>query len=199
MGKPLGSAGQTRLRVLQQAASLGLSLFPASTQIALWEYSDKMTGPAPYRVLVPMGPLPAQLGLITRRQQLQQITDTLTPRPGAPAALHSSIWAAFQWMTGHYQAGHVNAVVVFGSGTETARDDMPLHALLTALRAAYNPRRPIEIITVSAGSSGDTNGLRQITAISHGAAYTVAKPADIAHVFFDAVARRICNPDCPVG
>lgn len=199
MGQPLGTAGQTRLQVLQQAASLGLSLFPASTEIALWEYSYRMTGSAPYRVLVPMGPLPTQLGLITRRQQLQQITNTITPLPGAPAALYSSILAAFQWMTAHYQPGHVNAVVVLGSGTETAPGDMPLSTLLASLRKAYNPRRPIEIIMVSAGSGANLAALQQITAISHGASYTVAQPSDIAHVFFDAFARRICSPNCPAG
>jgi Ca-activated chloride channel homolog len=196
MTQPLVPGGQTRLEVLQEAARLGLSLFPDSTEMAAWEYNDRLEGSRPYRVLVGMGPLPQQAGLITRRQQLQQLTRTLTAQPGTSAAMYSSILAAFRWMTAHYQAGHVNALIVLGSGTETAPHDISLGRLLASLRRAYDPRRPVEIITVSAGSDANEAALRQVTAISHGKAYSVVLPSDIAHVFFDALARRICVPNC---
>jgi Bacterial extracellular solute-binding protein len=197
MRQPLGSAGQTRLEVLQAAARLGLSLFPDSTEMGDWIYSYRMDGRLPYQVMVPVGPLPAQLGLITRRQQLEQISATIFPRPGAAADEYGSILAAFNWMTAHYESGHVNAVIVLGSGTQTAPHGMSLSQTLGKLRKAYDPRRPVEIITVTAGNDGDMAALQKITAITHGAAYTVAQPSDIAHVFFDAIARRICVPNCP--
>lgn len=196
VAQPLVPGGDTRLHVLQQAASLGLSLFPDSTEMAAWEYSYRMSGSLPYRVLVPMGPLPQQLGLLTRRQQLQQYTRGLTARLGTPAAMYSAILDAFDWMTAHYQPGHVNAMIVLGSGTESAPDDISLQALLASLRRAYDPQRPVEIIMVSAGTDADQAALKEITAISHGQAYVVEQPSDIAHVFFDAVARRICIPNC---
>ncbi len=199
MAQPLGAAGETRLDILQQAASLGLQLFPDSTQMGLWQYSYRMTGSLPYRVMVPLGALPVQLGLITRRQQLHQITTTIRPRPGAPAAMYETILAAFRWMTATYQPGHVNAIIVLGSGTNTAPGSMSLSHLLASLRTDYDPQRPVEIITVSAGTDADLTALQQITAISHGASYTVERPSDMAHVFFDAVARRICTPNCSSG
>ncbi|MGE5291511.1 MAG: substrate-binding and VWA domain-containing protein [Micromonosporaceae bacterium] len=199
MGQPLGTAGQTRLGVLQQAARLGLSLFPDSTEMGVWVYSYRMDGALPYQVMVPVGPLPAQLGLITRRQQLEQFTSTILPRPKALADEYGSILAAFRWMTAHYQPGHVNAVIVLGSGTQTAPHTMSLSEMLSTLRKDYDPRRPVEIITVTAGNQGDMTALQEITAISHGASYTVAQPSDIAQVFFDAIARRICVPNCPTG
>jgi Bacterial extracellular solute-binding protein len=195
MGKELGSSGQTRLGILQAAAGVGLALFPDSTQMGVWEYSYRMNGALPYRVLVPVGPLPVQLGLISRRQQLQEITTTLAPRPGAPAAMYESLLAAFRWMTANYQPGHVNVVIVLGSGTNTA-GGMTLSQLLVRLRSAYDPRRPVEIIAVSAGTDADMTALQEITAISHGAAYSVEQPSDMARVFFDALARRICTPNC---
>ncbi len=198
MGKQLGTSGQTRLQILQAAASVGLALFPDSTQMGAWEYSYRRSGALPYRVLVPLGPLPAQLGLITRRQQLQEITTTLQPQPGAPAALYESLLAAFRWMTANYQPGHVNALIVLGSGTNTA-GSMQLSQLLASLRRDYDPRRPVEIITVSAGTDADMTALQEITAISHGASYSVQQPSDMAHVFFDALARRICTPNCAGG
>ncbi len=196
MTVPLVPGGGTRLQVLEQAASLGLSLFPDSTEMGTWEYNYRLNGSLPYRVLVPMGPLPQQLGLITRRQQLQQYTRTITAKPGAPAAMYSSLLAAFRWMTAHYKAGHVNALILLGSGTQTAPHDMSLGMLLSSLRQDYDPRRPVEIIAVSAGSDANEVALRQVTAITHGQSYTVERPSDIAHVFFDALARRICVPNC---
>jgi len=199
MTQPLVPGGQTRLQVLQQAASLGLSLFPDSTEMAAWEYSNRLRGTLPYRVLVPMGALPQQLGLITRRQQLQEYTRTLTAQPGAAAALYSTILAGFRWMTSHYKPGHVNAEIVLGSGTDTARHEMSAAKMLASLRKDYNPQRPVEIITVTAGTQGDEATLREATAITHGQAYVVEQPSDIAHVFFDALARRICTPNCAGG
>jgi extracellular solute-binding protein len=196
MAQPLGSAAQDRLQVLQQAASVGLALFPDSTQMGVWEYSYRMNGALPYREMVPVGPLPAQLGLISRRQQLLEITSTLTPHPGVPAAFYQTLLAGFRWMTDHYQPGHVNVEIVLGSGTNTAPGSMTLTQLLAALRKAYNPQRPVEIITVSAGTDADVTAMREITAIAHGSSYTVEQPSDMAHVFFDALARRLCNPNC---
>ena len=49
--------------------------------------------------MVPLGPLTPQLGLLTRRELLQQITTTIQPRQGAEAAMYVSIFAAFREMT----------------------------------------------------------------------------------------------------
>ncbi len=194
---PLAPGAPTRLQVLSQAASLGLSLFPDSADMGIWEYSSHMDGSLPYRELVPMGPLPAKLGLLTRRQQLQQIADTVQPKAGAGAAMYVSILAAFREMTALYQPGHVNALIVLGSGTDTDRGDISLGQLVTTLRKEYDPQRPVEIIAVTGGTDGELAALQQITAITHGASYTVAQPSDMSRVFFDAIARNICVPNCP--
>jgi hypothetical protein len=196
---PRAPGAPTRLQVLRQAASLGLSLFPDSTEMGIWEYSSHMNGSLPYREMVPMGPLPAQLGLLSRRQQLQQIANTVQPKAGAGAAMYVSILAAFREMTALYEPGRVNALILLGSGTDTDQRDISLGQLLTSLRAGYNPQRPVEIIAVTAGTDGELAALRQIAAITHGAFYTVAQPSDIASVFFDAIARRICHPNCLGG
>lgn len=193
---PLGSSGETEMSVLQKADSLGLGLFPDSTVMGAWDYSDRMDGSKPYQVMVPVGPLPQQLGLINRRQQLQQLTKTIAPSPGVPAAMYSTLMAAFKWMTANYVPDHVNAVVLIGSGTETASDDISLSTLLNYLRKAYDPQRPVEIIAVSAGLDADLPALNRITAITNGASFAVQQPSDIDKVFFDSVGRRICQPNC---
>ena len=67
MGAPSGVGGLTLEQALAQTANLGLTLFPDSAQIRLWEMADKVSGNLPYKQLVPVGPLPDKLGLISRR------------------------------------------------------------------------------------------------------------------------------------
>jgi hypothetical protein len=194
-----GPDGQTRADVVRNAAGLGLSLFPDTTEMAAWEYAYRLNGSLPYRELVSMGPLPQQLGLITRREQLLQFTKTTQPIPGAPAALYSAVLAGFRWLTAHYKAGHVNALIVLGSGAETAPHDISFSDLLASLHKEYDPQRPVEIIMVSVGGDENEAQLQQITAITHGQAYVVDQPSDILSVFYNAIARRICGQNCPVG
>ena len=76
-------AGPTQMQELVAAASEGLLLFPQSTVMGLWEFNNNLDGTKPYKVLVPVGPLNAELGLISRREQIQQLNQTFAPRPGA--------------------------------------------------------------------------------------------------------------------
>ena len=187
---------QTSMALLQKAASLGLGLFPDNTQMGAWEYADKLNGSQPYKVMVPMGGLTEQLGLINRRQQLQQLAQTIKPYYGSKAALYTSILAGFNWMKANYVPDRVNALIVLGSGTSNARDDISLSQLTAQLRKEYNPQRPIEVIAVSAGSTADTAALNEVASITKGASFLVNKPSDIDKVFLDSVGLRICKPNC---
>jgi Ca-activated chloride channel homolog len=187
---------QTAMQLLQKAASLGLGLFPDNTQMGAWEYADRMSGSNPYKVMVPMGGLTEQLGLINRRQQLQQLAQTIKPDNGSPAALYSSILSGFNWMTANYVPDRVNALIVLGSGASNAHDDISLSKLTAQLRKEYNPQRPVEVIAVSAGSTADTAAMNEIATITKGASFTVSKPSDIDKVFLDSVGLRICKPNC---
>src|SRR5581483_1432179 len=94
MATPSGVGSLTLEQAMAQTANLGLALFPDSAQIGLWEMADKVNGNLPYKQLVSVGPLPAKLGLISRRQQLVQIDASLRPLPHKPLALNQSILAA---------------------------------------------------------------------------------------------------------
>jgi Bacterial extracellular solute-binding protein len=187
---------QTAMQLLQKAASLGLGLFPDSTEMGAWEYADHLGGSVPYKVVVPMGSLTQQLGLINRRQQLQQLANTLKASAGSSAAMYSTILAGYRWMTANYAPGHVNALIILGSGTSNSPRDISLNQLTAQLRKAYNPQRPVEIIAVSAGSTANAAALNQIVSLTKGASFIVQKPSDIDKVFLDSVGLRICKPNC---
>ena len=98
IGAPSGVGSLTLEQALAQTANLGLTLFPDSAQIGLWEMADKVSGNLPYKQLVPVGPLPDKLGLISRRQQLVQIDSSLLPLANTPLALNQAILAAYKQM-----------------------------------------------------------------------------------------------------
>jgi Ca-activated chloride channel homolog len=193
MGTPSGLPGVTLEQELTQTAGLGLALFPDSTQMGLWEFADNLDGSLPYRQLVPVGPLPGELGLISRRQQIMQIDMSAQPRSDAPAALDETILAAYRQMVATYQPNYTNAVIVLTAGVDNAPGDIPPATLASKLRALYHPNRPVELIIVVLGSKANFAAMQQIAAAGGGAAYPVTDPTQVGKVFFAAVSRRICQ------
>lgn len=196
MGAPSGVGSLTLEQALAQTANLGLTLFPDSAQIGLWEMADKVSGNLPYKQLVPVGPLPDKLGLISRRQQLVQIDSSLLPLANTPLALNQAILAAYKQMVASYQPKFTNAVIVMTAGVGLAPGDLPTASLVSQLRQLYNSAKPVELIIVVLGTKANFTALQQIATAGGGAAYQVTSPDQIARVFFQAVSRRICQTGC---
>ena len=195
MAKPVTPGGPSLEQVLSQAASLGLAQFPDSTQLGDWAFASHLNGSLPYKELVSVGPLPAPLGLVSRRQQAASIAQQGQPVP-APAALYGTILAGFKQMTATYQPRYNNAVLVMTAGVDNAPGDISAAALVNQLRTLYNPRKRIEVIPIMFGSSGDFSALQQIANATGGQAFQITNPTQISSVFFLAIARRICSPNC---
>jgi hypothetical protein len=194
MAHPAGDGQHTVEQELTQTAELGLALFPDSTQMGEWQMGGTQNG-KPYQQLVPVGPLPADLGLITRRQQLQQIDETLHPGAG-PLALNNTILAAYKQMTASYKPDYANAVIVLTAGVDTAPGDMPTSALLAQLRKLFNPSRKVEVVVLQLGTAGNFSAMQQIAAATGGAAFEITKPAQVAKAFIQGFSRRLCDPHC---
>ena len=195
MGRPAGFGGLTLEQELSQTAGLGLSLFPDSTVLGLWQAGPRLPGGKPYQQLVPVAPLPAEVGLLSHRQLLQQALQRLSPRPGG-LALHDAILAAYRRMVASYHPGEINAVLVLTSGVDTDRHDLRLARLLGRIRALQSPRKRVEIVAIMFGRAGDYAALRQISEATGGSAYQITNPRQISKVFFKAVASRLCDPGC---
>jgi Bacterial extracellular solute-binding protein len=196
MATPVAADGTTLEKVLGQAAALGLSQFPNSTQMGIWTFASHLNGPLPYKELVSVGPLLGEFGLITRRQQIFQTDQTYTPVAGAPAALYGAILAGYKQMTNTYQPRYSNALLIMTAGIENAPGDISAAALISQLRKLYNPRRRVEIIALVLGGAGNLHALQQVTATTGGQAYEITSPSQVSSVFFNAIARRLCSPNC---
>ena len=183
-------------QALAQAAGPGLAQFPDSTQMGLWASPSHVNDGLPYQQLVPIGPLPGSLGLVTRRQQIERLTQGAQPIPGSQAPLYSAILAAYQQMLGTYQARYANTVVVLTAGVDAMPGDISANALLGDLHVLYDPRRPVEIVVVMFGKAGNLQALQQVAAATGGQATAIASPAQIGTALDGAVARQLCPPHC---
>jgi Bacterial extracellular solute-binding protein len=191
MATPVSPTGTTLEQVLIQAASLGLTHFPDSTQMGIWAFASHLDGSLAYKQLVPVGPLPAPLGLITRRQQITQATQQGKPVAGAPAALYSSILAAFKSLSAGYQPRYVNAVLVLTAGIDNDKGDMSAASLIRQLRALYNPNKRVEIVPLMFGTAGNFKALQQVAKVTGGVAFDITSPKQINGAFFSGIAQRL--------
>lgn len=196
MAGPSGIAGVSIGQELVQAAGLGLALFPDSTDLGVWQMPGSQHRGQAYQRLVPVGPLTGDLGLISRRTQLEQVIRALRPQQGGTLALHRAILAGYSQMVASYQPDYANAVLLLTSGVDSDPRDLPLRDLLTRLHRLASPARPVEIIAIMFGRGGDFSALRQIAAATGGSAHEITRPSQIGRVFFSAVASRLCATSC---
>jgi hypothetical protein len=192
MAAPSGLPGLSVEQELSQITKLGLALFPDSAEIGDWEFADNVADGLPYKQVLPVGPLTGEIGLVSRRQALQEFDLSVRPLPNAPAALDNTILAGYRSMVASYQPNHINAVIVLTAGVDNAPGDIPASTLISKLRALYNPNKPVELIIEQIGTKGNFPTIEHIAAAGGGAAYLVTQPTQTIKVFFEAVSRRIC-------
>jgi len=197
MATPVAPGGPAREQVLGRTSAAAMKRFPDSTQMGLWVFASHLSGALPYKQLVPMGPLPGQFGVITRRQAIQRLAATGTTVPHARAALFGTLLAAYKQMVAAYQPQHVNDIIVLTAGVENDPRDISAATLLRELRPMVSPRRPVEILMVVFGVPKDLGELQQITKLTNGRVWPITSAAQIPHVLYRVFGRRICQPHCP--
>ena len=197
MATPVAPHGPTLEQVLGRTSAAGMKRFPDSTQMGLWVFASHLSGALPYKQLVPMGPLPGQFGVVTRRQAIQHLAALGETAPKAPAALYGTLLAAYKQMVAGYQPQYVNDIIVLTAGVENDRSDISAAALLHNLHTLVNPRRPVEILMVVFGVPKDLGNLQQIAKATNGRVWPVTSAAQIPQIFYRAFGRRICQPHCP--
>jgi len=197
MATPVAPGGPTLEQVLGRTSAAGMQRFPDSTQMGLWVFASHLAGALPYHQLVPMGPLPGQFGLVTRRQAIQHLAAMGRAFPHAPAALYGTLLAAYKQMVASYQPQYVNDIIVLTAGVENAPGDISAATLLHNLQTLANPRRPVEILMVVFGMPKDLGDLQQIARATNGKVWPVTSAAQVPQIFYRAFGRRICQPHCP--
>lgn len=191
MAQQATPGGPTLEDELTQTADQGVLLFPDSTRMGLWEFASDLDGTKPYKELVPVGPMTAGVGLITRRQQIQQVNQTLRPKPGGLTSLNDTILAAYRYMISTYQPHIGNFVLVLTGGADNAPGDISAGKLLRRVRALSSPARRVAIIFLVFGKSSDFAAIQRIATATGGSAFAITDPAEINKVFFASLAHTI--------
>jgi hypothetical protein len=193
---PSDPTGPTYEDELNKTAALGLALFPDTANIGLWEFANNLPHGLPYKQLVPVGPLPENLGLISRRAQLMRINGTLSPTGGPQVALYGTILAAYKYMQKSYKPRFFNTVIVLASGLDNAPGDLTAHELVHRLRMLNNSSNKVAVIIISFSPSADFPTLKKIALATGGQAYRITDPSRVAQVFYQALAHRLCGLSC---
>ncbi len=196
MNRPLFPGSPSYEEETRLATILGLPLFPDTTNLGLWEFADHMTGSLPYKVVVPVGPLPGQMGLLTRRQQLERINANLQATNISASALYNTMLDGYEYMTRTYSPKFVNIEIVLSAGVDNANGDISAQELLKKITKLYNPLRQVSIVMVFFGKPPNLSILQQIGTLTGGHAYTISSPSDVLQVFYEATASRLCAPNC---
>ncbi len=193
---PANPTGPTLETELNQTASLGLALFPDTANIGLWVFSDNLWHGKPYKQLVSVGPLPQNVGLISRRTELQRINPTITPNGGPQVALYTTILDAYKYMQRTYEPKFYNAVIVLASGLDNAPGDLTAQQLLKQLATLSMSPHKVAVIIIAFNTSADFPMLKRIALTTGGQAYEITDPTQVAQVFYQALAHRLCFHGC---
>jgi Ca-activated chloride channel homolog len=191
-----GSRDRTRLDLALGATAAGLALYPDTTEVGLWSFSEELTTTGDHQELVPIGPLTAAAP--SGRYALAQAVNHLRAVPDGGTALYDTTLAAVRAVREGWDADRVNAVVVLTDGEDTDDSGIGLDALLVTLRAE-GADRPVPVITIAYGDAAGADALAAISAATGGTSYRTSDPERIRDLYLDAVAQRVCRPQCPAS
>jgi Ca-activated chloride channel family protein len=184
-------------RMLARGAGDGLALFPDSTQMGLWTFPSHIVDSLSYQQLVAIGPIADPVGPSSRRQQIERLAQSrLLPVPGTQGALYSAILNAYQLMLATYQPHRINVVLVLTAGVDRDRSDISATTLVRDLQVLHDPGRPVRIVVIMLGRTGDLRALRRIAATTNGQAVAIRRYSQLGRVIFQTVTRALCQPSC---
>ncbi|MFL6161453.1 MAG: VWA domain-containing protein [Jatrophihabitantaceae bacterium] len=190
MADPAGN-GQSKVAVAAVATQRAVAFFPDSSALGLWVFSTDQGASTPWSQLVPLGPLSAQLGNVSRRQALLAAAASMPARVHGGTALYDTTLAAYRQVQANFDPSKVNSVVLMTDGkNEDTNSTRTLNQLLGELKVTADPKRPVRVITIGIGSGTDVNALGKIATATGGKFYLVQDPSDISGVFLDAIAQR---------
>ncbi|ASU57233.1 substrate-binding domain-containing protein [Nocardiopsis dassonvillei] len=190
--------GPTRMEVAQQAALMGLSLFPDETDMGLWLMSDEnASGRVEAADMHPLGGT-EQGDTATRRRELIGVAEEIAVRGGG-SRLYDNILAAYDRVQEDYDEDKINSVILLTAGQDEGSSDITHADLVAALQDRFDPERPVSMFIIAFGSREQQvaeEELRQIAAATSGSLFVTDDPDEIGDIFLSSISRRLCVPDC---
>ncbi|OIJ24803.1 VWA domain-containing protein [Nocardioides luteus] len=188
MAWPVPGGATTRLQLTQAAVSEAADVLPGGAAMGLWAFSEKTEGKldGDHAVLVPTD----QLASKSQRAQLTEEIAGLSERTGGGTALHETALAAYQDAVASYDPLASNTVLLFTDGTNDDPGSMDLTELVSQLKAASDPQRPVRVLGIGITADADLGALQAIADATGGAAYVAERPEDVESVVKEALGQR---------
>jgi len=191
-----GAGGATRIDLAKQAASIGLGLYPATSEIGLWEFSTNLAPGSDHREVIPVSTLGPDGQGGTGAQRLAQAIDGLQAIPDGGTGLYDTVLDAVRTMRANYDPTRANSVLILTDGMNDDANGISLQTLLSTLAAEQIPGQVIPVIALAFGPDSDLDSLTQISNATGGVTYESKDPRQIGEIFLDAVGQRLCRPSC---
>jgi Ca-activated chloride channel family protein len=201
MALPLtGDPGRTRLQAATDAALAGLRLFAPDSEVGFWQASADL--PGGHRELAPLARLNSAGHAGTQRDDLTAAVAAL--KPAGSTDLYSTAVAAVRELTARFAPDRLNRVVLFTDGDDdTGGDDHPddsqsqrpaatgreptLDQAISALRAAADPHRPVQLIVIAADPGASLASLQRLAGATGGHAYLAPAADDLFDIYVDTL------------
>lgn len=192
MVQPSGMSGLSRFEVTKGAAVEALEILPAGSEVGGWVFSTHKGGPdQDWKPLADVRMLKAERDDgTTHREHLIDLVSAGEQYLGGDTGLYDTTLAAYTKMTKEYDPDYVNSVVIMTDGVNDDPDGgIGLEELLDELDAAYDPEKPVRIVTIGMGEA-DPRALRRIADETGGSSWLATTPEDIRRVFVSALLAR---------
>ncbi|MCM3925786.1 VWA domain-containing protein, partial [Frankia sp. AiPs1] len=200
--------GRTRLQAATDAALAGLRLFAPDSEVGFWQSSAEL--PGGHRELAPLARLDSAGHAGTQRDDLAAAVAAL--QPAGSTDLYSTAVAAVRELTAKFAPDRLNRVVLFTDGDDdTGGDDgtggayhpdgeqtqLQRHAAthreptldqtVSALRAAADPHRPVQLIVIACDPGANLASLQRLAGATGGHAYLAPDADDLFDIYVDTL------------
>ena len=171
----------TKADLLRSAGVQAAQLFGEDTSVAMWVFAAPpgTAAKAPYREVVPFGPITGAVHGTGRRDMLSTAVRDYRAVPGAGAPLYETVLRAEAQMRQRYRPDALTLVFVLSDGrdgdSQTGRA-----AFLNQLAAGADPRRPVPVYSIGYGADADLATLGEIARITGGQSVASDDPGDLA-------------------
>ena len=186
MAGQLPGSRLTKSDLAKRALGVAVGAVAPDSDMGLWSFTSSRG--RDYDVLVPLGPVSAEVDGTTRRAALGRAVSRLQPEVGGGTGLYDTTLAAFRSASDSYAYGRLNAVLVITDGQNDDPGSISLTGLLDGLRREYDGVRPVRIITIAYGADADVSVLGRIADVTGGATYRTVDAGDVGPLFAKALA-----------
>jgi len=150
------ATAEPRIALVRRSVTALAGLLPDDARLSLWAFGTHLDGDRDYRVLRPDGDLEGD-----GRRTVEGAIDTLTPTDTG-TGLHDTVLAAYRSAQAAYREGTPSHAVVFTDGrNEADNPTLSLDQLRDALKAAADPRRPVNLAVITFGAEPDAEALQK--------------------------------------